>query len=537
MLRVILEDYFNSLKDERAFDVPFITLLAALGFYDIHITHGPNEKGKDVIAKFKVNDQEQQWVFQSKCGDITKSDWTKGLLGQMLSCEFSGIEHPSFNSDLPRQSVIVATGKVKLYALNDIDSFNKDTLLKAGKNPLLIWDRLKLIDSFVENLEATIELRDHRGISHMGEFLSRLGDALKGTTRVDQIEVYSRSWYRTRSEGAKAILNAASESAVLGLKIRESVSPYEALQCRLAFIRCVVVFLFQSQGSDRTQWYVDVLASAIGEVNGLAEEYFNVINGMGKEQGGELSRIFASTSAIVEYPVTCSRLLECLAMQFFLAPEEIDQTAIAERLEELVLKEDGCCTPISDRYAVSIVWACLALCLSGRTEVAEKVVRKVARWVCDKYMSGFGLAGVSSDAHEEIAVLLGYPFESVQVSKTNGSLLATAVCDMAAYIGNPHLYEDICGQIKAAGIHMEYFQCDDSISQFEIDGLGVAHYPSVYFSDTIDGIGSAVYADHIRTEPPECWIVDGIGPVAYVCVSMLLRDRYFPLLWRTMGLS
>lgn len=48
MLTNVLEDYFKSIKDERDFDFPLRSLLAAMGFYDIHLTHGSREIGKDL---------------------------------------------------------------------------------------------------------------------------------------------------------------------------------------------------------------------------------------------------------------------------------------------------------------------------------------------------------------------------------------------------------------------------------------------------------------------------------------------------------
>lgn len=50
MLANVVESYLDSLE-EREFDAPFMALLRALGFWDIHLLHGPFEFGKDFIAK------------------------------------------------------------------------------------------------------------------------------------------------------------------------------------------------------------------------------------------------------------------------------------------------------------------------------------------------------------------------------------------------------------------------------------------------------------------------------------------------------
>ena len=40
MLDTLLDDYLANLSNERDFDAPFLALLSALGFYDVHFTHG-----------------------------------------------------------------------------------------------------------------------------------------------------------------------------------------------------------------------------------------------------------------------------------------------------------------------------------------------------------------------------------------------------------------------------------------------------------------------------------------------------------------
>ena len=62
MLRNALDDYLSDLK-ERELYLPFRLLLSAMGFYDVHLTHGQFEFGKDLIAKSVVNGEVVQFTF------------------------------------------------------------------------------------------------------------------------------------------------------------------------------------------------------------------------------------------------------------------------------------------------------------------------------------------------------------------------------------------------------------------------------------------------------------------------------------------
>lgn len=112
MLRNVLEDYIDRVT-ERELDLPFLLLLAAEGYYDVHYTHGSVEFGKDFIAKKQVGNQVVQYSFQTKKGDITLGEWRTEIMGQMLESILYPLVHPNFDPALPHQSVLVTTGDLK----------------------------------------------------------------------------------------------------------------------------------------------------------------------------------------------------------------------------------------------------------------------------------------------------------------------------------------------------------------------------------------------------------------------------------------
>src|ERR1044072_6738257 len=113
MLRNVLEDYLSSVR-EREFDYPLISLLHAMGFYDIHLTDGGSEFGKDFIAKRFENNTTYQYVIQAKKDDINQTDFRNKILGQLLEAiVLKKLSHSQLDAALPQKTVLVTTGELK----------------------------------------------------------------------------------------------------------------------------------------------------------------------------------------------------------------------------------------------------------------------------------------------------------------------------------------------------------------------------------------------------------------------------------------
>src|SRR5258708_19334003 len=108
MLANVVGSYLDSLE-EREFDAPFMALLRALGFWDIHLLHGAFEFGKDFIAKGEHEGSVAQFAFQTKAGDINLSDWNQ-CRGQIDLLRTNSLARPAFDVKLPLQAVFVTSG-------------------------------------------------------------------------------------------------------------------------------------------------------------------------------------------------------------------------------------------------------------------------------------------------------------------------------------------------------------------------------------------------------------------------------------------
>src|SRR5260370_29771612 len=141
MLNDVVEHYLDSLE-EREFDAPFIALLRALGYFDIHFLHGAFEFGKDFIAKAIVEGSETQFAFQTKAGDINLQAW-KEIRGQIDMLRTDATAHPSFDTTLPRKAVFVTTGR--LVGATPVAAQNyRDHLAQQREITFTTWDKQDL---------------------------------------------------------------------------------------------------------------------------------------------------------------------------------------------------------------------------------------------------------------------------------------------------------------------------------------------------------------------------------------------------------
>jgi hypothetical protein len=81
--------------------------------------------------------------------------------------------------------------------------------------------------------------------------------------------------------------------------------------------------------------------------------------------------------------------------------------------------------------------------------------RRAAIWLCDRYQEGSGLAPLEALEQDEISTLLGHPVDFIAQHALPTSFLATALCDLAAFVDGG-LYSDVVNDVKASRIAMRY---------------------------------------------------------------------------------
>ena len=505
-----------------------------MGFYDIHFTHGNAEFGKDFIAKRDEGGETLQYSFQSKAGDIKQRGWRDEIQGQMLESVISPRTHPNFDAELHHQTVLVLTGRLTGNAPQSVRDF-ADTLTAIGKRPMIKWDRQDLIAAFMNYGLDGVHRSTAQGLANYGQFYTLYGRAVSGLITEREIERHSHSWVEGLDDVDKRILIASIEAETIASKCVENDRHYEAFKAYLGLHRALLYALYAEADSSRAQKLTELHPGIFKSIHRLSDTYLNGVREMWTKRKYNLLSVIDGPGLIVTYPIHCAHILEISGLKYFLDEEKERKDTIGF-LEKFVSKEPGAAHIVSDRYAVSLVAAVLALRHAGRIGAARQLLNDAAVWLCDRYEKGSGLAAFEATVEAEVATLLGYPFEFIDVRKHPSSFLATAICDLAAYVGDARLYEGIVNDINAAGIIPQYWQPCDSIGQFLLHGDDIIQYPTrINYSGEFMPFEEYQFAEHIKRETRSFRLAGKIGATSYLALSLFLRDRYFPTLWSSIG--
>lgn len=529
MLENVVDDYLKSIRRERELDAPFLALLGASGFEDVHYTHGIAEFGKDFIAKSQSPDGErEQWSFQLKAGDIKQGEWRSEIMGQMLEAQLVGLSHPQFDKSLTRNAVLATNGRLVGNAATEVQDFNTTLVDKYKVESIIVWEQPQLVERFARFGLAALHGKIGTGAKGYGLFFQLYGKALDRTLSHQDLETLGRIWLDDATAAYENARLAVIAFSIIANAARTKGDLYLALQAQLNALRAVTAALWSDDGS-RRQYLVELQARAIAALRGMCVDMRDDFVAF-RESHESVIAMISSTAVFVLYPVLCAQIAEALALGILTAETEEEKSAFRAALLALVHNDAGLCHPISDRYAVTAVATVLALLTAGEVEYAKRAIIQTAVWLCDRYEKGVGLASVDMTADEEADYLLGFRFEGTTATvRRRQSLIATALIDLAAYTQDKHLYDDLLNDFMACGIAPQYFQAKDTFGQFLIDADDVLQYASTHYSETLN----EGYAEHIRAEE----IVqprNDISVASYLGLSLLLRDRYFPGLWNRM---
>jgi len=524
MLSNVLDDYLDSVG-ERDFDIPFLSLLPALGFYDIHLTHGSVEFGKNFIAKRLDESGCVQYAFRSKARGITQTTWRNEIMGQILEAMWNGLSHPNFDKHLPRQVVLVCAGEFRGNAAISLDQFN-ETLEAQHHRPVEFWGKRYLGSLLLRHGLEGVHQASAAGFREYGQFFSLYSQAFQGMLTIREIENYSRRWVDADLEPHKRLLWATVEAELLAQQCEKHNLVFEAVQCHLACMRV----LSEQVYSQPTLTSVDLWSLQVERVHEMCSNYVTAIR-RAWDAERDLVKTWFGELDVVTYPVQCLRIMELAALAYFSAPDQASKAPFGTFLRDFISVERGCARPVSDRHAVSVVLAALALIDQGHRSEVASLLEQATVWVCDWYEHRIGLGGIEAAEEEESLYLLGYPFDLDEIVERHDSFLPTAIMDLAAFLGDIGLYSDIVNDVKAVRIFPSYWQAQDTAGACRIEGRDVLTYPAVSYADHLTPFADLMFAEHIAAEPPTFQFFEAFGRFSAPALMALLRDRYFPRLW------
>jgi hypothetical protein len=530
MLRNALEDYLNSII-ERDFDYPLTSLLQAMGFYDIHFTHGGVEFGKDFIAKKLENEIEYQYALQSKKGNINQSLWRNEIRGQLEETILSDLSHPQFNTNLPRKSVLVTTGRLTGNARLASQEFKTKLQANNEIQELIFWEKEQLVQFAEEFGLSGIHQNTAKGLKGFADFYLTYSKAIEGNLSDREIEEFSRLWNDDNLDYKKRIFRASIEAEIIASKLVESELLYETIIVYLSLARVVMQVTYENNDDFVIEIYKEVVNEKILT---LCKLFFDQLKSDWENIGKSLLHLCLRYNSfpMIQYIVWCARIAEIGSLQYFLTTDESEKTKIIDFLSELIKTEDGFGHIPSDKYAVSLVWITLALLKAGRRDEAKDLVKESAIWLFDRVEEGFGLARYEADEFTETNTLLGYPFDFINIEKNRSSFLATIISDLAAFIGDKQFYSDVVNDIEACEIAYNYWQFPDTKAIFKIETEECRNYPNIPHQDSLNDFNDFEHSAHLKDEPRTFAIVDKVGKESLILLSLLLKDRYFPTMWR-----
>lgn len=521
MLRNVLESYIDTFI-EREFDTPFLSLLLLEGFFDIHFIHGNYEFGKDFIAKNNEDGNIVQYIFQSKAGDISLSEWRE-LRYQIDEMRTNLLAHPNFNKDLARKTIVVTTGRFIGGASLSSQEYDRHCK-ENGELGFIVWDRDTLIEKFVNIETWATELN-----RSTDEFLVLIGSLRQNRMNLIDIERYSRNWNNICHDcNPKNYFRIILESALiiheLIKKERNAIACYSSLLPLRSFLYGLYnIEEIPDWARNCLELSKDMFLFCSHRISERVKISFLEAEALLKDhQGG--------TESFITYPLRCMQTMEILGLLGLLYYErkEYDKAKdLADVLELIIQGNPGCCHPISDRYAVSYIPTVILLMKYNKRNLCEELLKNTLVWICSTYeRSDFGLAEPFANPSEEIQTLLGYAFDFYHLPKRRESYLSTVIMDLLSIIELPNIYEAGVNDLISVEAYPCFVEAKETRGQFLIDG-DACFCLSINYKEQWVPVDGWKTATHHFSEPLKFFKL-GYWWESLVIYS-ILRDRHRPM--------
>ncbi|MBI9047101.1 MAG: hypothetical protein JEZ06_21625 [Anaerolineaceae bacterium] len=530
MLRNVLANYLDSVSEIDFFS-PFFNLLSSNGFYDIHLTHGNTEFGKDFIAKKSDGNGFYQYSFQIKKGNIGQSE-LREIQPQLFELNISGLTHPNFDHSLEHRPYLVITGELVGNAKIEMTDFNRTLSEKYKLSEILFWGKENLLDLFeLSNLEQ-IYFSSDDSIKLFGDFFVLYGKGIKRVNMISDIEKHSRKWLTLPLTSYEIMRISSIEAELLAGQAIADEFYYEAIYTLMTFYRLLIWLVSDSEHleieAEEKKNITHLQELVFQRILVLCEEFFQEFKKLWITSGKELVRGLMGEEVIVSYLVNCSRIIEITG---FLGLVSDNPQEYLEFLIEFINTEPGTKKVLSDNYSVGIIPASLFLLKENKVEEFLNFQKDLVIWLCDKFEEGIGLASYGSSPIREVEVFFGEAFEFIKPEKS-GSFLSTIVSDLASFSQLNDFYNDVINDIRAVGINNNYWQltCEDDF--YRIDTENLIYFPAIEFSYELGSFDEFNYAEHIKHELECIAFTNKENPIHEILILIiLLRDRYFPKYW------
>ncbi len=495
MLTSIIENYLTSIKEVQFFQ-PFINLLDVIGFRDTQLLHGPNEFGKDIIAK----KDGKQFAFVIKVGDINLGKFINEVKGQLLEAQTNSLAHPNFEYP-PSKIIFVTTGRITSQVNLSLQNYNDYSFQK--RLPLIdVWTRDFLIKEFSHSgIEPFFNL--HSDPQFIIDFYDTHTKIIKNEIfQSFDVERLSKKWIEFDFSNNLNRLQVFFEAFYFSKLLLEKNRNYEALLFISALVRVLSVnnILHESE---------EVLESFIIEIVNTSSHIIN------KNKVSEELKIIKGFFDILYYPERCLELAELLSVGILLGDISLKESF------KICLMEKGSFKPLSDNYATTIFFISIASIKLNLINELKKYINNCTVWLCDRYEE-LGIAPIGSNKELEYSQLLSEYLDGYEYYKNGYSLTASVLLDICFIIKDLKLFNKIGNDFKAVEIAPVYYHIMNEYDKWDYDRIVTEHDP-LFDIKNMDR-----YTSMSNKYERNNTYVASMSKLELICNIFLLRDRYYP---------
>ncbi len=400
------------------------------------------------------------------------------------------LAHPNFDKDLSRRARFVITGRLIGGAPLAARQF-REHLETLGETELRTSDR----DTVVDMLAV-----DPICLSGSPLGLIQILGSQHDQLDFRVLESYSRGWIRSAWNALN--LRDSLEAAVIASHCRR--------QNRID-LACYTALMLHRSTLATVHGQIPLPESASVALRTAKDQFRYYASQIWEDcrdnflHADQIIQGDPTPAAFITYPTRCLTVIEMLGM-LGLLEAEIDERSnfsreIVAYLEEFIHANVGTTHPISDRWCISLVVAVLLLAKFGKAEAAKCLIRLTTKWIADYHDNGnFGLAQPHALPAEEVAYLLGPPFEQISLRRRSESYLAVAVLDLASVLEEAELYDLARNEFLAVDVVLPVIEMGDDQGQYCLHTGEHRFEPNMPFAEYWKGAGGRMR--HITIEEP-----------------------------------
>jgi hypothetical protein len=507
----IIQQFLPELLEKDLYE-PIHDIFVAKG-YEVQITHGYSELGKDLVATRRGS---HNVVISVKRGDIDKSRWESEVEPQLIQLMETPLNINNIEESLPKKPLLIVSGKLKPM-VSQLLAHRRNYYMQRGENPIEVWDLERL----------TKEVHNHL-----------LGVTLVGKPYFEDIQRLVLS-ISDKSYNKTEILNFINKYLSFEkFSVFKLSSSYVLRRCE--HMNNSYAFFFFAESTLMQIWKRLLARKNFALSNKFDEIHELYIEGLEdwlKSDVGELKQNFGlcdlnnGLSEFIEYPLRAFdtlRRLSYLALYYVLKQSNDDFRRIGQKIKIVINNNyPACRSPLCESNFNDLGLALTVLYMSGSHELAKKWLIDITDFIIVQSLTGHRLLPLGEKIENATDFLISTPFIEYNSHLLLLVLEFSVIFNLERVYGliKPHIGTKVFLQAKICPA-VEY---ENEIYEEEMLHSRIIRIKEMQptWSEFIRLINKLI-SDNKRDYSP----VKERRPLLLILASNIFRDRYFPDVWR-----